>query len=131
MIRRAPMGDIHSTSASGSRGTVPGAFIQCVNGRETQIYKLWCWDVDGICRKVHPTASVDIPAGTLGEFVTNSLSRNGWHNQAIGELLNNGRVQFIGLFEIWGSGLLYRSNLLGHVEATGWDSSSNDSNQRW
>ena len=43
----------------------------------------------------------------------------------------NENVQFIGMYEIWGSGFPYIPNLLAQIEATGWDSSSNDSNQIW
>ena len=63
--------------------------------------------------------------GTVGDFVTNYLSENGRRNQVIGELSINGSVQFIGLYQIWVSGLPYITNLWDHVEATGWHSSSN------
>ena len=43
----------------------------------------------------------------------------------------NVSVQFIGLSNIWGSGLPFITNLLDHVDATGWVSSSNKSNQSW
>ena len=35
----------------------------------------------------------------------------------------NGSVHFIGISDIWGSGLLYIDNLWAHVEATWWGSS--------
>ena len=43
----------------------------------------------------------------------------------------NRSLQFIGLYEIWGLGLPYIPNILYHVDATGWVSISNDSNQSW
>ena len=43
----------------------------------------------------------------------------------------NGSVKIIGLSKIWGSGLTYIHNLLAHVEATGLEISSNDSNNIW
>ena len=36
-------------------------------------------------REVHPTAHVDIPEGTVRDFVTKYLSENGRHNQIISE----------------------------------------------
>ena len=77
------MGDIHRNSNCGSGGPETGAFIQCVNGIEIQIHELLCWDIDGICREVHPTARVDILEGTVREFVTEYLSENGWCNQIL------------------------------------------------
>ena len=58
MIWGAPMGPINRTSDSSSRGTDTTAFIQYINGRETQINELWCLGLDRICRKIHPTAHV-------------------------------------------------------------------------
>ena len=113
------MGYIHSTSKFGSGGSDNGAFIQCVNGIEPQIHELWCWDIDRICREVHPTACVEITSVTVGEFVTEYIRENGRRNQIIGELLINGNAQFIGISEIWGSGFPYIPNILAHVEATG------------
>ena len=74
MIMRSPMGTIHSPLNSGSRVTETTAFIQWINGQETQIRKLWCLGLDGIFRKVHPTANVKVLAGTVGKFVTNYLA---------------------------------------------------------
>ena len=125
MIRRAPMGNTRRPSNYGSRGPETGAFIQCANGLEPQIHELWCCSIDGICREVHLTARVDIPAGTVRYFVTEYLSENRWRNQIISKLLINGSVQFFGLSQIWGSGLPYIFNIWAHVEATGWGSSSN------
>ena len=73
MVRPAPMGTIHRPSDYGSRGTDTTAFIQCNNGQELLINKLWCLGLDWICHKVHPTALVDIPGGTIRELVTNYL----------------------------------------------------------
>ena len=119
------MGNMCRHSKSSSRGPETGAFILCFNGRDPQIYELWCWDNDGIFREVHPTARVDILAGTVREFVTKYLSENERCYQIIDELLIYGSVQFIGLSQIWGSGLLHIVNLQAHIEAKGWCSSSN------
>ena len=81
-------------------GPYTGSFIQCVNGKDSQIPKLCCWDIYGICREVHLKVSVKIPAGKFGEFVVDELSENWWRNHIIGEFLINGSVQFIGLSQI-------------------------------
>ena len=100
------MSDIRRPYNYGIRGIETGTFIQCINDRETQIHELWCWDIDGIFREVHPKSHVEIPDETVGEFVTEYLSENGRRNHIIGELLINRGVQFIGLSQIWGSRLL-------------------------
>ena len=125
MIQRAPVGDIRRPSNSCNGGPETSAFIQCVNGKDPQIHKLWCWDIDGIFCEVHPTAHVDIPSIPVGEFFTYYLSESGRHNHIIGEMSINGSVQLIALSQIWGSGFLFIVNLQSHVEATGWGISSN------
>ena len=70
MIWRATIGDISRPPNSGSRGIETGAFIQCVTGRDPQIQNLWCWDIGRIFCEVHPTARVEIPAGTVRDCVT-------------------------------------------------------------
>ena len=66
MIWLTPMGNIHRPSNSGRGGPDTGTFIKCVNGIEPQIPKLWCWDIDRICREVHRTARVDILSRNVG-----------------------------------------------------------------
>ena len=129
MIRRTPMGDISRPSNYGCGGPENGFFIQCVNGREPQIQELWCWDIYRICREVHPTARVDLLAGTVRQFFTEFLFKNGRRNWIIVEFSINGSVKFIRFSEIWGSILLYIPNIMAQVEAIGWVSRSNDSSQ--
>ena len=74
MIRRAPMGATFRPLGSGSRGTEATAFIQCIDGREPQIYKCWCLGLDKIFRGIHPTAHAEVPSVTVEEFVTNCLA---------------------------------------------------------
>ena len=104
------MGDIRRNYDSGSGDPDPGAFLQCVNGREPMVHKFWCHRVDRLCREVFPTARIDIPAGTIIEFVTEYLSADGRCNRIIGELSINESLQSIRLSEIWGSGLPYIFN---------------------
>ena len=64
--------------------------------------------------------------GTLGYFVTNYLAGNGRSINIIRQLSVNDNVQFLGLYDqSWGSGFQFFSNLLDHVEATGWGGSNN------
>ena len=125
------MGTIHRPSDFVDRGNDTTTFIQCINGQQPQIKKLWCLGLDGIFREVHPIARVDILAGTVGEFVTNHLSENGRPINIIRKLSVNNSVQFWGLSDqSWGSRLPFISNLLDQVEATGWGG-YNNSNQNW
>ena len=107
------MGGIRRPSSSVSGGQETGGFIQCVNGIDPQIHKLWCWYIDWVCCEVHLAARVDILD------VIDCFSENGHLNQIIGELLINGSVQFIGISQIWGRVLLYIINLWDPVEAIG------------
>ena len=89
------MGGIRQPYNYSSRYPDPGAFIQCVDGRDPMIHELWGHENDSICRKVQPTACIEIPAGTVGEFITEYLSENRLQNQIIGELSTKGIVQLI------------------------------------
>ena len=125
------MGTIHRPSDSGSAGTDITTFIQCINSREPQINKLWFLGFDRIFPEVHPTAHIEIPAGILGEFVTDYISENGRWIAIIVQLFVNDSVQFLVLSEqAWGSGFPYIANLLDQVDTTVWDS-SNNYNYNW
>ena len=120
MIRHAPMGTIRRPSDSGSRVTEATSFIQCINGREPQIHDLWYMDLDGISCKVHYSALLKFPAGTIGEFVTDNLAENGSRIDIIGQLYVNDSVQFLGFTDqSGGSGWLFIYNLLACIKFTG------------
>ena len=53
--------------------------------------------LDKMSRKVHPTAQVEVTDGTVGEFVTNYLDKNGRRIQIIGQLSVNDSAQFLGV----------------------------------
>ena len=111
---------IHRPWDSGSWGTDTTAFIQRINGWEPQINELWSLVLDGIYREVHPKARIEVPAGTVEEFVTNYLAENGRQIEIIGEIHINNSIQFLGFSDqAWGSGLPFISNLLAQVQATG------------
>ena len=96
MIRRAPMGTICRPLDPGRGSTEANVFIQCINGREPQIHKWWCLGFDRICRKVHPTECVEVPSGTVREFVNYYLVENGSQTLIILQLSINNSVQFLG-----------------------------------
>ena len=123
MIQCTPMGNIRRPYNYGSGGSETSSFIQCVNGREPQIYKLWCQGIDKICGEVHPYARIELPDGTVWGFVTDYISENGRRNQIIGGLFINGSVQFIGMYEIWGNGLNFISYPRASDCLSRWDSS--------
>ena len=91
------MGDIRRLSNPGSGSTKDTEFIQCVDGPEPQIHKLWCLGLDNITREVHPTTRVEVIAGTVGKFTANYLAENGRRIPIIGRLSINNSVHFWGL----------------------------------
>ena len=106
------MGSIRRPYYSVSGGTDDIDFIQCVDGREPQLHEMWCLGLDNVTRKIHPTAQVDIGAGTMGEFTTNCLAENGRRIPIIRKISINGSVQFLGIPDsIRNSELLLIENL--------------------
>ena len=106
MIRNHPMGSIHHTSNPESRSTKDTNFTQCVDVWESQIYEVWSLGLDGIFRKVHPAARVEVVTGIVGEFTTDCLPENGRRILIIRQLSINDSVQFLGIPDfVWGSGL--------------------------
>ena len=125
------MGTIRRPQDYVSGGTEATSFIQCVGGREPQIHEFWCLDLEGISRKFHPTARVEVTAGTAGEFLTNHLSENGRRIDIIWRVSVNDSVQFLGFSDqSGGRGLTFICNLLDCVEAIG-QGSGKYSNWGW
>ena len=56
------MGDIRRPYDYGSGDWYPGAFIQCIDGKEPMINKLWFHGIGFIYHEVQPTAHIEIPA---------------------------------------------------------------------
>ena len=99
------MGYIHRTLNPGSGINEDTDLIQCVDVREPNIHEIWSLGLDGIISKVHPTAQIEVIAGTIREFVTNYLAENGRRIQIIGKLSINNSVQFLGVTaQAWGRG---------------------------
>ena len=91
------MGYIHRTLNPGSGINEDTDLIQCVDVREPNIHEIWSLGLDGIISKVHPTAQIEVIAGTIREFVTNYLAENGRRIQIIGGKSINNSVQFFGV----------------------------------
>ena len=79
------MGSICRPSDYGSGITEVNAFIQCADGQEPQINEFWCLVLEKNCRKVYPTAQVEVPTGTIEKFVTNYLSKMDTESRSSGK----------------------------------------------
>ena len=91
------MRSIFRPSNSGSGVTEGVEFIWCVYGREPKIHEIWCLGSDSVTREVHPTAKIDVGAGTVGKFTTNYLAENGCRIPIIGQLSIKGSVKLFGI----------------------------------
>ena len=125
------MESIRWPSYSGSGGTKYTKFIQCVYGQEPQIHELCFLGLDNSTREFHPTAQVDIAAGTVLLFTTNYLAENGYRILFIGQLSISRSVQLLGIIDfVRGSALLFIENLQGPTDTTGWGH-GDTSNHKW
>ena len=70
------MGSIYWTSNIDSSSTEDTKFIQCVDGQETQIHKLWCLSLDSITHEAHSTEQVEVVAETVEELTIDYLFEN-------------------------------------------------------
>ena len=68
MTRCRPVGSIRQPSEYGSGGAEGPEFIQWVDGLEPQMHEVWCFSSDGITRKVHSIARVDVGVGVVGQL---------------------------------------------------------------
>ena len=64
------MGSMHRPSDPSSGSTGATDLLQCINGQEPHIHEFWYMGLGGIIHEVHPVACVEVPAVTVGEFVT-------------------------------------------------------------
>ena len=87
--------------------------------------------MDNISCKVHPKSQVQVIYGTVGEFLTDYIAKNGRIIQIIRQIPINYSVQFLGVPDNGGgSGFPFICNLQAPVEDTGWES-ANNCNQDW
>ena len=115
-----PMGSICWPLNTINRSTKVTYLNQSVHGPEPQIHEVWILGFDRIICKVFPTARVEVPFGTVKEFVTDHLAENGFIIQIVGQLSINDSVQILGVpAQAWGNVLLFLCNLQSSAEATG------------
>ena len=69
-----PVGCIGCSYNYGSRDAEGPEFIRCVDGRAPQIHEIWALREDGVTRKFHRTAQVNVSAGVIAEFMTDYLT---------------------------------------------------------
>ena len=95
MPRREPVGVTHQTSSSSSRGEDRVEFIRCVGGRYPQFHELWSFAEDGITRKVHPFASIDVGNFSGDCIQTNYSTEVGRRVAIYGQRFINGSVKWL------------------------------------
>ena len=76
--------------------------------------------LDILSHDVNPTAQLDSPIGTVGEFITEYQNNDGRKNRIIGQSPANGSVEFTEITEIWGSSLTYILNAKIIDATIGW-----------
>ena len=94
---RKPVGAIHQPSNSGSGADGRLEFICCVGGREPQIHKLWTLSKDGITRKVHPFARVDVGDFSGDCFHTYYMTEERLRVTIFGQISINVSVEWLGV----------------------------------
>ena len=115
------MVSICQPSDSGSGGTEYVEFIRCIDVQEPQINEMWYLVSNGINSKIHPTAQVEVGDGTMGQFTTKFLAKNGRRIPIIGQLYINRSFQILGMPNIVrNSGLLFIENLQAPTVPSCW-----------
>ena len=86
-------------------------------------HELWSHGLDRTSCGVHPTLRVDVPTGTVGEFVPEYLTPEKMINRIICQCSVNESVQLTGFPKIWGSSLtyIYNAALLDATKGWGWN----------
>ena len=72
----------------GSRGPDNVNSVGCVVIWEPQLKEMWCVGSGNVTRKIHPTAQVEVGAGTVGEFMKNYFAENRRRILIIGKFLS-------------------------------------------
>ena len=125
------MGLIRWPSYFASGGTKGVEFIQCVDGQEPQIHKMWCLSSDSITPEVHPTARISVGAETVGQFSTQYFAKNCRIIPVIGQTSVNRSVGILGIpYDAWEFGLPFLENILAPTMHHGWGDNDN-SNKNW
>ena len=112
MTIRKPAGVIRQPSSSGSRDKDGLEFIRCVGGQEPQIQELWSFSEDGITRKVHPFARIDVGNFSGDYFHTVYATEIARRVFIYGWKSINGSVKWIGVPDpSCGTGVAWTENI--------------------
>ena len=115
------MGPICRPSYSGSRGTEVVEFIQCVDGQDAQMHKIWCIYSDGVTREVQLKAQIDIGVETFGHFLTQYFAQSVRRIPVISQISINGSVKLWGIpAYAWVCGLMFIENAKAPTLSNGW-----------
>ena len=121
---------IYRPSDSGSGGSEGPKFIRCVGGQEPQMHEVWCFSPDIITREVHPVAQVDVGAKVVGHLLSDSLTENGCRIPILGQISNNGSVEYLVIPDFHrAGGTFWSDNNL--VPRSTWGNGGNTTNQNW
>ena len=104
------MSDIKRPYDYGDWDTDIRVFIQCANDRDTMDHKLWSFGLNVLVYDVHPTAWVDIPTGTGGEFIVEYCTIDRRLYVIIGQYYVNWSIQVTEISKTSCSILTYISN---------------------
>ena len=90
-----PVGVIHQPFRSGNGDKYGIEFVRYVVGRELKIHKLWIFAVDGITRKVHPFACVDVGKFSRDCFQTYYMTEEARRVTIFGQISINASVKWL------------------------------------
>ena len=85
----------HQALCSGNRGKDGISFVRCVDGQEPQIHKLWSFAEDGINRKIHPFARVDVGNFSEDCFQTLYMTEEARRVNIFGQISINMRMEWL------------------------------------
>ena len=66
--------------------------------------KMWDFGSNGMMREAHPTSQLQVGAGVVREFSSDCLTESGHGVPILGQIFNNGSVQYLGIPEFHRTG---------------------------
>ena len=113
MPRRKPVGVIREPSRSGIRSEDGLGFNRCVGGQEPQIHELWSFAEDGVTRKVHLFARIDVNDFSGDCFHTEYATEIGCRVFIYVQKSMNGSIKWIGVpAPFFDTGVAWTGNIL-------------------
>ena len=111
MTRRKPVGFIRQPFSSSSGADDRLEFIRCVGGREPQIHELLMFAKDGITRKVHPFAQIDV-GNFSGDCFCNAYGTEIGVSIYIQKMINGSVERLDVPAPSYGTGIAWTENIL-------------------